>query len=247
MTRLVRRCTPGLIAGSDMAMCTPRAGRALRAGLAAVLLGAALLGGCSSNREPNFPTQGANPNNPDADRKASSNRERASIRLTLATTYFQNGQYWNLSLSVYLQGIVAWLLGKSIVVTRGVSALVSLSGVIAVALALKLVFRIRYWWVSVFVLATIPAFFIHSRTAFEVILMVSFYAWFLFFYLLYRYRNPLYLFQALIFGGMTFYAYANGQSVMAVTGVLLLISDFRYHLRNPKLIIPAAVLLIGMW
>ncbi|MFN8482759.1 MAG: hypothetical protein U0768_06905 [Anaerolineae bacterium] len=158
--------------------------------------------------------------------------------------YFQNGQYWNLSLSVYLQGIVAWLLGKSIVVTRGVSALVSLSGVIAVALALKLVFRIRYWWVSVFVLATIPAFFIHSRTAFEVILMVSFYAWFLFFYLLYRYRNPLYLFPALIFGAMTFYAYANGQSVMAVTGVLLLISDFRYHLRNPKLIIPAAVLLV---
>ncbi|MFN8471930.1 MAG: antitoxin AF2212-like protein [Anaerolineae bacterium] len=158
--------------------------------------------------------------------------------------YFQNGSYWNLSLSVYLQGIVAWLLGKSILVTRGLSALISLSGVVAVALTLKLVFRIRYWWASVFVLATIPAWFLHSRTAFEVILMVSFYAWFLFFYLLYRYRNPLYLYPALIFGGMTFYAYANGQSVMAVTGVLLLISDFRYHVKHPKLLVPAAVLLV---
>lgn len=93
MTRLVRRCTPGLIARSDMAMRTPRASRALGAGLAAALLGAALLSGCSSNREPSYPTHGANPNNPDVDRKASPNRERASIRLTLATTYFQNGQY----------------------------------------------------------------------------------------------------------------------------------------------------------
>ena len=158
--------------------------------------------------------------------------------------YFQNGQYWNLSLSVYLQGITAWLLGKSVFVTRATSAFVSLTGVVAVALTLKYVFRIRYWWVSVFVLATIPAWFIHSRTAFEVILMVSFYAWFLFFYLMYRYRNPLYLFPALVFGGMTFYAYANGQSVMAVSGVLLLLSDIRYHLRHWKLILPAAAVLV---
>ncbi len=93
MTRLVRRCTPGLIEQSDRAMCTPRTSRALSAGLVAALLGAALLSGCSSNREPSYPTHGANPNNPDVDRKASPNRERANIRLTLATTYFQNGQY----------------------------------------------------------------------------------------------------------------------------------------------------------
>ncbi len=158
--------------------------------------------------------------------------------------YFQNGQYWNLSLSVYLHGITASLLGKSVFVTRATSAFVSLTGVVAVALTLKFVFRIRYWWVSVFVLATIPAWFIHSRTAFEVILMVSFYAWFLFFYLMYRTRNPLYLFPALVFGAMTFYAYANGQSVMAVSGVLLLLSDIRYHLRHWKLILPAAAVLV---
>lgn len=146
--------------------------------------------------------------------------------------YFQNGQYWNLSLSVYLHGIVARLFGETVAITRATSALVSLSAAVAVGLALKWVYRAPFWWASVLVLATMPAWFMHTRTAFEAILMVSFYAWFLFFYLLYRTRSPLFLFPALLFGAFTFYSYANGQAVMAVSGVLLLLSDLRYHLKH---------------
>lgn len=103
MTRLVRRCT------QEMTMWTPRASRvscntrmgdtspgrpAWPLSLAAVVLGAALLAGCGSNRGPVFPAQGANPNNiTDSSHSPSPNRERAGIRLTLASTYFQNEQY----------------------------------------------------------------------------------------------------------------------------------------------------------
>lgn len=162
--------------------------------------------------------------------------------------YFQNGQYWNLSLSVYLHGITATLFGKSIVVTRATSALVSLSGAFAVGLILKLIFKNRLWWASVLVLTIMPAWFMHSRTAFEVVLMVSFYSWFLLFYLLYRYRSPLFLFPALLFGAATFYSYSNGQSVMGITGILLAVSDLRYHLRHWRVVLfGLAILLLFEW
>ncbi|MCW5848667.1 MAG: hypothetical protein KIT87_01025 [Anaerolineae bacterium] len=162
--------------------------------------------------------------------------------------YFQNGQYWNLSLSVYLHGITATLFGKSIVVTRATSALVSLTGAFAIGLILKLIFKNRLWWASVLVLTIMPAWFMHSRTAFEVVLMVSFYSWFLLFYLLYRYRSPLFLFPALLFGAATFYSYSNGQSVMGITGILLAVSDLRYHLRHWRVILfGLAVLLLFEW
>ena len=43
-------------------------------------------------------------------------------------TYFQNGPFWNLSVSVYLQVIPYLLLGKSIFVNRAVSVLVTWLG-----------------------------------------------------------------------------------------------------------------------
>ena len=150
----------------------------------------------------------------------------------LLPVYFQNGQYWNLSLSVYIHAASVFLFGKSIWITRGTSALISLFGAVAVGLILKSIFKARIWWAGVLVLAVTPAWFLHSRTAFETGLMVSFYAWFLLCYLLYRYQSPRYLFPALVFGAATFYSYANGQAVMAITGVLCLLSDLRYHFRQ---------------
>jgi len=60
------------------------------------------------------------------------------------------------------------------------------------------------------------------------------YTAFLYFYLRYRYLAPRNLYLALVFGALTFYSYSPGQVIMAVTGVLLLISDFRYHWQNRK-------------
>jgi 4-amino-4-deoxy-L-arabinose transferase-like glycosyltransferase len=148
--------------------------------------------------------------------------------------YFKNYQVYNLSLSVYLQVIPVALFGLSVTVTRATSALVSLLGVTAVALTLKHAFQSRYWWTAVLFLAAMPAWFLHSRTAFETVLMVSFYALFLYFYLLYRYRSPYYLFGALFFAAAAFYAYSNGQAIIALLALLLALSDWRYHWQHVR-------------
>ena len=163
---------------------------------------------------------------------------------TLLPPFFLNDQAWNLSFSVYVHLVSVVLFGKSVVVTRATSVVVSILGATAIALTLKLIFHNRSWWIGVLVLAITPAWFLHSRTAFETVLMVSFYACFLCTYLLYRYRDPRYLYAALLFGAATGYSYTNGQGVMLVSGVLLLLSDARYHLRqNRHLLLNAALLL----
>jgi hypothetical protein len=160
---------------------------------------------------------------------------------TLLPPYFLNAEKWNLGLSVYVHLISTALFGVSVEVSRATSALVSMLGVLAVALTLKLVFVNRFWWLSSLVMAAMPTWFLHSRTAFETVMMVSFYAGFMCAYLLYRYRSPYYLFAALLFGGATFYSYANGQGVMLISGVLLLLVDRRYHLKQRKEIVIGAL------
>ena len=160
--------------------------------------------------------------------------------------YFQNDDRWTLSLSVYAQLIGVALFGKSVLVTRGVSALISVLCPLTVALTLKLVFKLRTWWLSVLVVAALPAWFLHSRTGFETVLAVSFYACFVCAYLLYRCVAPRYLPLALICGAATFYSYANGQGVMLAIGVLLLIIDIRYHLRQPWRVLLGAALLLAL-
>ncbi len=151
---------------------------------------------------------------------------------TWLPSYFQNGLYWNLSLSVYIHALTASLFGETIFVTRATSSVISLFGAAAVGLFLKTAFKLKWWWIVILFLTVTPAWFLHSRTAFETVLMVSFYSWFLLCYLLYRQRSPDYLYPALLFGAATFYSYSNGQAVMAASGILLLISDLRYHVRN---------------
>ncbi len=150
----------------------------------------------------------------------------------LLPTYFQNGPFWNLSVSVYLQVVPYWLLGKSIFVNRAVSVLVSWLGAWALGLILKNIFEVRYWWVGVSILSVTPTWFLHSRTAFEATEMAAFYAVFLYYYLRYRYHSAKYLYAAAIAGALAFYTYSPGQCVMAVTAILLLFSDFRYHFSN---------------
>jgi hypothetical protein len=150
----------------------------------------------------------------------------------LLPAYFPNGRFWNLSLSVYVQTVAVALFGKSVEVVRLTSAAFAVLGALAAGLMMKLVFKQRFYWSVVLFLAATPAWFLHSRTAFETALMVSCYSGFMLFYLLYRYRAPWFLFPALICGAATFYAYANGQAVMLVTGVLLILSDLRYHVKH---------------
>lgn len=126
------------------------------------------------------------------------------------------------------------LFGKSIFVTRAVSALVSLLAVLGVGLALKDGLHSRSAWAGALLLAVTPAWFLHSRTAFETVLAVSFYAAFIYCYLMYRQGRTGWLYAAVAFAALTFYSYSPGQIVILATAFLLLVSDARYHWQQRK-------------
>jgi hypothetical protein len=76
------------------------------------------------------------------------------------------------------------------------------------------------------------------------VLFVSFYAVFLYVYLLYRYTNPRSLYFAILLAALAFYSYSPGQLVIGLTGVLLAISDWRYHWQNRGLVLRGLGLLV---
>ena len=160
----------------------------------------------------------------------------------LLPTFVQNGPFWNLGTSVYLQILPVALFGKSVEVTRGVSVLVTVVGAVALALMLRDGLAPRFWWAAVLILSTAPAWFLHSRTAFETVEMASLYAVFLACYLQYLRGRRRFLYLAVVAGAAAFYAYSPGQLVMVVTALGLLISNWRYHVQNQNVVIRALVL-----
>ena len=158
-------------------------------------------------------------------------------------TFFENGGKYRLGASVYLYLLPVLLFGKSVFTARLVSVLVGLGAALAVGLMLRDGFHLRYWWSGVLVLSITPAWFLHSRTAFEYPMAVSFYALFLYFYLLYRSRDPKYLVPSLVCGALSFYTYSPMQVVVPLTGTLLLFSDLAYHWERRRQIIPGLALL----
>jgi len=151
----------------------------------------------------------------------------------LLPTYFENGGQYNLSLSVYLQLIPA-LLPRSVFLTRAVPAVISLVVPLTMGLALRDFFKARLWWAAPAFMAAVPAWFLHSRTAFETSLGVSMFSLFLYFYLCYRLKDRRYLPWAFLFGALAFYAYSPLQLVVVLTGVVLLGVDWRYHWADRK-------------
>ncbi len=163
---------------------------------------------------------------------------------TLLPTYFENNYLYNLSLSVYVQVIPYMLFGKSVFVTRATSALISILAAIAVGLMLRDIFRTRFWWAGILTLSITPAWFLHSRTAFETVIFVSMYALMLLFYMRYRNDSPGYLYLTILFAGLAFYSYSGGQLIIAGTALLLFISDFRYHFEHKRTLLLSFVLVL---
>jgi hypothetical protein len=126
-----------------------------------------------------------------------------------------------------------------LLITRLTSAVVTILGAVAVSLILRDSFKLRYWWAGILFMALAPAWFLHSRTAFETALMVSFFALFLWCYLRYRTADPRWIYPALTLGAAAFYTYSNGQSLMAGAGALLLVADARYHWQQRRWLWPA--------
>lgn len=162
----------------------------------------------------------------------------------LLPTYFDNNSLFNLSFSVYIQVLPYILFGSSIFITRATSVLCTLSAAIAIALIMRNFIKIRFWWLATLLLSITPAWFLHSRTAFETVLFVSLYSLLLLFYLLYRNQNPNWLFPTILSAGLAFYSYTGGQLVIAATALLLFISDARYHWQQRRKIIAGLVLAV---
>lgn len=152
----------------------------------------------------------------------------------LLPTYFRNGEVFNLSTSVYAQVLPVLAFGRSVFLTRAVSALIACSAAVAVCLTLRNVFRIRFWWTGALLLGITPAWFLHSRTAFETAMAVSFFSWALYFYLRYRGGRPRSLFPALLFGALAFYTYSPMQAVVPATALLFLLFDLPFHWRHRR-------------
>lgn len=152
-------------------------------------------------------------------------------------TYFYNSYQYNLSLSIYLQVLPYLLFGKSIAATRGVSALVTVLGALCVGLIMRKVLKLPHSWTAILLLSITPAWFLHSRTAFETSLGTTFFAVFIYFYLMYRSASPRYLYAAVAGGALTFYSYSPIRMVIGLTAILLLISDWRYHWKNRRTVL----------
>jgi hypothetical protein len=159
----------------------------------------------------------------------------------LFPTYFLNIYEFNLNFSVYAQILPLLAFGKSLFVTRATSAILSGLAAGAIAYVVGRFFRVRYWWTAVLFLGLTPAWFLHSRTAFETTLMAAFYGLFLAAYLLYRMVHPRYLYLSLLFGALVFYTYGPGQIISLATAVLLFAVDFRHHWQNRRTLAPGLV------
>jgi 4-amino-4-deoxy-L-arabinose transferase-like glycosyltransferase len=151
---------------------------------------------------------------------------------TYLPTFFLNGSRYALSLSVYLQLLPTLLLPRSIIVTRAVAAIISSTSIVALSLSLKHVFKLRTWWIGVLLLGLTPTWFLHARTAFEYGLLVTCFAWSLYFYLRYRSGELPFLYPSILFAGLGFYSYNPGQVIIPGLVICLLIIDGRYHWKH---------------
>lgn len=150
----------------------------------------------------------------------------------LPTFFIKEG--WVNGTSVYLQLLPYLIFGKSLIVTRLVSAFVTLLGATAIALLLKKVLNVKYYWVGLFLILTTPAFFLHARTAFEYAEVASFYCMFLYFYGRYRKGDMRSFYLAIVAAALCFYTHGLGQILTGSTGAMLFIIDFRYHIHRDR-------------
>jgi hypothetical protein len=149
-------------------------------------------------------------------------------------TYFYNVDKYSLGVTVYLQVIPYLLFGKSILVTRGAAVLAAALGAAAVGLLLRDLFGYPYGWVGVLLLGLSPAWFIHSRTAFETAVAAAFFAVFLYAYLRYLHGSPNYIPLAGFAAALTFYSYNPARVVILAAVGLLTILDLRVHWANRR-------------
>lgn len=161
----------------------------------------------------------------------------------LFPTYFKDGGTYSLGVNVYQNVLAQAVFGRSVLVSRLVEVLVGSLTAIWLALLLKDIYKIRFWWLAPLLLAITPVWFIHSRIAFGFTVTVAFFTGFLYYYCLYRSGKTGFIYPALLMGALCFYTYYSGTGAMIGMGIILLAVDFRYHWQNRAVLWKAAILL----
>lgn len=156
---------------------------------------------------------------------------------------FRNNEYFTLGMGVYMQVLPYLIFGKSAIVTRATSAIISIIAAISVGLILRDGVKTKYWWGGVLFLSITPTWFLHSRTAWEMTEFTAFYAGALCAYTFYRIKSPKYLYVAILFSALAFYTYSPGQVLVPFTAFALFIFDLKYHWQNRRTILLGVLLL----
>jgi 4-amino-4-deoxy-L-arabinose transferase-like glycosyltransferase len=156
---------------------------------------------------------------------------------------FRNNEYFTLGMGVYLQVLPYLIFGKSAIITRATSAIISVIAAISVGLILRDAVKSKYWWAGVLFLSITPTWFLHSRTAWEMTEFTAFYAGALWAYTFYRIKSPNYLYLAILFGALGFYTYSPGQVLVPFTAFALFIFDLKYHWQNRRTVLFGILLL----
>ena len=145
--------------------------------------------------------------------------------------YFSNGGTWAPLVTTYLHVVTSTLLGMSVSIARGSSAVFAVLAGAALALFARDNLGVKTWWALPLVFAAIPTWFLHSRTTFETAYCTSGYAIFLWCYGKYRNGDARWGGIAVLAAAFTFYTYTNGQLIIGLTGALLAVIDARHHWR----------------
>lgn len=150
---------------------------------------------------------------------------------TYLPVYFLNFNQYNTCLGVYLQAIPYVLNGHtySVFATRLVTALLSILAVYWFSKILQERLKLRLWWAGPLLFACLPGWFFLSRMGYETAQMATFFVGMVYFYGRYRFQHPVYLYPALVLGGLAFYTYVAAPFMLALLGILMLAFDAAYH------------------
>jgi hypothetical protein len=162
------------------------------------------------------------------------NNDLKDAEQQLLPTFFWNDRKFSLGTTVYFQALTLLFFPRSVFLARLVTVLFGVLGMLWFALILQDCFRIRHGWVGFFLFVSTPAWFLFSRLAVETPVFTVFYTGSIYYYLRYRLGNPRNLIPCVLLGTIAFYTYFPGQIIIALTSMVLLISDWRYHWQNWK-------------
>lgn len=165
---------------------------------------------------------------------------------TFLPVYFQNFNQYNTGVGVYLQAIPYLLNGRaySMAGTRLVTALLSVLGVYWFSKILQERLKLHLWWLGPLLFSALPGWFFLSRMGYETAQMATFFVGMVYFYGRYRFQHPVYLFPALVLGGLAFYTYVAASFMLVLLGGFILVSDARYHLQQRRWVMGGIVLVV---